>query len=170
MTEPLRFRDIGQTIYDFGHSFWVHCPQCDRLSTVMPFSESASEAAPLPQTQTHKIFDRHRLSCKYCGYSKDWQGNSVTIGGDRDWYFNLTLWLQIPCCGEILWAYNAEHLDFLENFVRAKLRERSPDPKLGWQNQSLASRLPNWLQSAKNRQQILHGIAKLREKLPDTSN
>lgn len=122
MTEPLRFRDTGQKIYDFGHSFWVHCPQCDRRSTIVQFGENSPNA--------YRIFDHHRLTCPSCGYSKDWKRNSVTINSDRAEYFDLALWLQIPCCGQILWAYNAEHLDFLENYVIAKFKRAIARPKL----------------------------------------
>jgi hypothetical protein len=68
--------------------------------------------------------------------------------------------LQIPCCSEILWAYNAKHLDFLEGFVTAELREAYP-------NQTLASRLPEWMKLAKNREEILKCIRKLRKTLPN---
>ncbi|MGI5171658.1 hypothetical protein ACQEU3_45665 [Spirillospora sp. CA-253888] len=33
------------------------------------------------------------------------------------------LWLQRSCCGHVLWAYNVRHLDLLESYAAAKLRE-----------------------------------------------
>jgi hypothetical protein len=60
----------------------------------------------------------------------------------------------------VLWAYNAEHLDFLEEYVRASIREREPN-----RNASLASRLPAWLKSAKNREAVLAACAALRRRL-----
>jgi hypothetical protein len=63
-----------------------------------------------------------------------------------------------PCGGQTLWAYNLGHLDFIEAFVTAELRERQPDDRYGWSNRSLFSRLPKWMQSAKNREQILKAI------------
>ncbi len=84
----------------------------------------------------------------------------LVIGGNFDWYFQEPLWLQTECCGETLWAYNEKHLEFIENYVAAKLRARIPN-----QNRSLASRLPKWIKSAKNRDEILKAIGKLKEKL-----
>ncbi|WP_336212225.1 hypothetical protein [Nonomuraea sp. LPB2021202275-12-8] len=60
----------------------------------------------------------------------------------------------------MLWAYNAEHLDFLERYVRAFIREREPN-----RNGSLASRLPAWLKDAKNRDAVLGCCATLRVRL-----
>jgi hypothetical protein len=70
------------------------------------------------------------------------------------------LWLRVNCCGHVLWAYNKQHLDFLEGYVTASLRERQPNI-----NQSLASRLPYWIKSTKNREQLIKGIQKLKDKL-----
>ncbi|WP_049558181.1 hypothetical protein [Nonomuraea sp. SBT364] len=60
----------------------------------------------------------------------------------------------------MLWAYDAEHLDFLERYVRASIREREPN-----RNGSLASRLPAWLKYAKSRDQVLACCATLRARL-----
>jgi hypothetical protein len=83
-----------------------------------------------------------------------------------DAYFHYPLWLQAPCCGHQLWAYNLRHLDAIEAFVRAQHRERRPDPAYGWGNASLFSRLPRWMQSRKHRDAILQAIAKMRRSLP----
>ena len=88
----------------------------------------------------------------------------MQVGGPVDWYFHPPLWLPTGCCGEILWAYNAHHLDFIENYVRATLREHARGPH-GWRNQALAHRLPKWMQDGQNRAGILKCIAKLRGKL-----
>jgi hypothetical protein len=61
------------------------------------------------------------------------------------------------CCGELLWARNPSHLDFLENYVVARLRERAPN-----QNGSTVSRLPKWMKSAKHREELAVAIARLR--------
>lgn len=94
----------------------------------------------------------------------------MVVGGSFDWYFRLPLWLQTPCCGKILWAYNREHLDFLESYIKAGLRERFPlkvyeTGLVMWRNKSLASRLPTWMKRAKNRDEVLRGIEKLRKKI-----
>ena len=120
------------------------------------------------------------LTCSACGLSRFWTGNwwskqiegglSVLApvvsptDGPVDWYFHLPLWLQTPCCGEVLWAYNADHLNFLDDFVRATLRENAQTER-GWSNQSLRSRLPAWIKATHNRDAVLKGIARLTDKL-----
>ncbi len=92
----------------------------------------------------------------------------LCIGAPIDWYFHYPVWLATACCGETLWAYNEAHLDYLQAYVSATLRERAAPPQrtAAVRNTSLASRLPAWLSAAKNRARILAGIAKLRERLP----
>ena len=146
----IRFHDAGRTIYDFGAVFLVVCPRCQRRASVVPVPGTAP-----------KLFAPRRLVCARCGYSKDWHGNMVSVGGPVDWYFRQSLWLQTPCCGQTLWVYNAEHLDFLEAYIRADLREHGPNT-----TRSLASRMPRWIKDASNRADLLRGIARLRQKLP----
>ena len=145
----IRFRDAGQTIYSFGASFLVICPRCRRRASV----------ARLPGSEP-KLFAPRRLACARCGYSKDWRDRTICIGGPIDWYFRQPVWLQTPCCGQTLWAYNEEHLNFLEEYIKADLREHMPN-----RNKSLASRLPGWMKDARNRADVLRGIERLRQKL-----
>lgn len=155
------------TVWDFGDSFLVVCPICSRRAMV-------SDRGAHPG---YRIV----LTCRECGHSDTWKYASpgigytndlarytpgqVCIGAAADWYFHLPLWLQVPCCGEMLWAYNADHLQFLEDYVGATLRERRRDEEFGWSNQSLASRLPTWMKSAKNRSTVLKCLAKLKAML-----
>jgi len=122
------------------------------------------------------------LTCCFCGCVQDdarWPGaigfaksadsfadEDIGIGAPVDWYFHIPLWLQTPCCGEVLWAYNEEHLAFLEAFVMAKQRT-SVRGEHGWSNQSLMNRLPLWMKQAKNRDEILRCLDKLKQKLAD---
>jgi hypothetical protein len=77
--------------------------------------------------------------------------------------FDLELWLQVSCCGQMLWAYNGAHIAFLEQYIAATLRERRHD-QWGWgRNSSLESRLPRWMQAGKNRSAVLKGLERLRE-------
>ena len=75
-------------------------------------------------------------------------------------YRGLELWLQIPCRGRTLWAFHEAHLDFLERYVAAGIRERVP-----YRNRSHASRLPVWMKSAKNRDEVVRCLARLRASL-----
>jgi hypothetical protein len=152
-----RFQDSRESIYSFQDEFLVRCPSCDSCATVRRIDRDNTDGFPL-----------YRFSCTACGAAKDWCDREIIARSDsepRDDYFHYPLWLQSPCCGQTLWAYNLRHLEFIESFVRAELRERQPDDRYGWCNRSLFSRLPKWMQSAKNREKILKAIAKIRQSL-----
>lgn len=151
-----RFSDNGELVYEFGDEFLVVCPRCAgkaRVFVVEIDSEKLNE----------KLFAERKLVCFSCVYRDEWKGGQIGVGGSFDWYFRLPLWLAVSCCGETLWAYNEKHLEFIEDYVGAKLRERKP-----FVNKSMASRLPNWIKSAKNRDEILKAIKKLKSKMAET--
>jgi hypothetical protein len=151
-----RFQDAGQTIYDFGDEFLVHCPRCGQRAKVAPVAAAAESGATA-------LFSPHRCVCPACGFIQEWRGKRLSIGRDAvDWYFGLRLWLQTPCCGHILWAYNAEHLAFLEAYIQATLREQRSVPN---RNRALTSRLPLWMKRRQNRADVLKGIARLKRLL-----
>lgn len=147
-----RFSENGEMIYDFGDEFLVVCPKCGGMAKVISVSITSEKL-------NSKLFASRNLICLNCIHRDTWQSGEIAVGGNFDWYFRLPLWLQISCCGKTLWAYNEKHLDFLENYVKAKLRERKPNT-----NKSLASRLPQWIKSAKNRDEVLKTIEKLKDK------
>jgi hypothetical protein len=72
----------------------------------------------------------------------------------------LPLWLRTEFRGRLLWAVNEPHLDFMERFVAAGVREQRPG------NATLASRLPDWIKSAKHRPALLRALARMRATLP----
>ena len=148
-----RFSDGGELIYEFGDEFFVVCPKCAGKAKILRFekgSEKLSERLTAPR----------KLICLNCPHRAEKRGGAVSIGASCDWYFGLPLWLQVECGVETLWAYNEKHLEFIEKYVAAKLRERAPHV-----NKSLASRLPQWIVSAKNREEVLRAVGKLKGKL-----
>jgi hypothetical protein len=147
-----RFKDTREDIYSFQNEFLVRCPFCDSCAIVCCIDPDRVD-----------LFAPRRFSCTACGSSKDWSEKKIERWYTVDDYFHYPLWLQTSCCGETLWAYNLRHLEFIEAFVRAKLRERKPHELYGWSNQSLFSRLPKWIQSSKNREGIIKAIANIRE-------
>lgn len=160
-----RFKDNHERIYGFGDHFLVECPRCGQCAEVLPKP---------PTLQAERV----RMVCSACGNVRNWQRQSkrtlralpwspgldnvgvLMIGTAVDWYFHLPLWLRIGCCGSELWAYNPRHLAALEEYIDASLRERS-----GTANGSWATRLPRWMKSAKNREELLICLRRLREKL-----
>jgi hypothetical protein len=160
-----RFVDEGRTIYAFGDRFLVRCPRCSRRAAITQRDASR-----------HALFDPRMLVCNHCGLVRDWTDHlpgevfirngewcqrpdrkkGISIGGPFDWYFGLPLWLQTPCCGHILWAYNAEHLSFLRRYVSAELRVSRTT-----RNKTLANSLPTWMKTAKHRDEVLKGLDRL---------
>ena len=147
-----RFKDREENLSDFSDEFLVACPSCANCARVV------IDAVRVDVAQGWRT--PRKVVCSSCSYYKTWEGTSITTGDSVDWYFRLPLWLQTPCCGEVLWAHNRDHLAFLEDYVGSSLRERQPN-----QNRSLASRLPSWMKEAKNRDAILKCISKLEEKV-----
>ena len=70
--------------------------------------------------------------------------------------FGLSLRLQCDCLGHVLWAYNPKHLQYIDDYVSARVRLREPNA-----NGSMASRLPKWIKSAKSRSRIGTAAKKL---------
>jgi hypothetical protein len=137
-----RLVDSGERVHDFLlMDVLIQCPQCARCAIALDRTDS-----------------QYHFQCDNCGILSEPLVEPNSKGSFRGFY----LWLRTPVCGKMLWAYNREHLDFLDRYINAYLRERLP-----YKNQSLASRLPEWMKSAKNRKQLMKGINKLKDKLKE---
>jgi len=130
---PVRFRDPRSTASDLSASMLVRCPRCDHIAHF--------------ERQTHPTT---RLVCRSCGL--------CNTTGRCSWP---ALWLQTETRHGEIWAYNLEHLDLLRRFVAASLRERAPWYDTG-QKMTYVARLPAWIKSAKNRDEVLRAIDRLR--------
>lgn len=160
----------------------VHCLRCSFLR-----EENARWSGP--------VIGRARQVCPYCGYKwlhvsecrselNERQRQTAEVGCPGchrthelplTWYrdpfpghaidptFGLPLWLQTPCCGHTLWAYNGGHLATLRDYVAATHRERRTNGK--W---SMITRLPQWIKSTKNRDEVLRCTQRLDERLQKT--
>ena len=110
----------------------------------------------------------YRLVCATLAGQRDWpsraMGRSRLVPWDRVSRASAWTWLQAPCRGETLWAFNGPHIDFLERFISAGLREREC---VAWGGVGFEpeNRLPRWMQSAKGREAILKTLGLLRDML-----
>lgn len=150
-------------LYQFAKKVLVVCPNCE---------EKAVVRADDFDTPKHEISEV-KIVCTRCGFNKTLEnlskrtdpkqkrGNVLIFGSPVDPFFHLPVWLQADFSGEVLWAYNLEHLDFLAAHVGAKLRERNG---FQFQVRSIGARLPRWVTSAGNREAVLKALEKLREK------
>lgn len=142
-------------LYDFIKDVLVVCPNC--------------EGRALVNTNGYTIFQPEALNvrvvCGHCGYNKILEKRStrskyLIIGAPVDPYFHLPLWLKKEIGDNLLWAYNMEHLVFLEQHIGAKLRERNG---FEYQVKSIGAKLPRWMTAAKHRDEMLKIIHKLKE-------
>jgi hypothetical protein len=127
----------------------VACEKCGQCATLRKFEFSRQ---PRPASRFGQC------SCLHCGHQ--WMAPAGI-----QFFTRGPLWLKMSCRGNVLWMLNREHLDFMEQFIGAELREeRMP----GLSSRRLSSALPRWMLAAKNRKEILRCLKKLREKLEAT--
>ncbi|TMR91657.1 hypothetical protein EJK15_48690 [Nonomuraea basaltis] len=167
-----RFRDPGVRLWHFAREILVRCPRCDGRALVAVHPDHRDgHTYPVGW-----LTAPHRLTCPGCSHIAEWAPRRWSsgagdayftrrgallvpeFGGPDDPYFRLPLWLRRPCCGQVLWAYNVPHLELLEAYVAATLRER-PRPA---GSQTLLERLPAWMKAAGNRAEVLAAIRALR--------
>ncbi len=161
---PTRFQDRGETLAGFAGRALVRCPRCARRAEVTRRPPDPADPADRADPAA-----RARLVCPACGYVAETDGTVQRLGGPVDPYFGRPLWLQVPCAAHVLWAYNADHLAFLERYVTADLRTGLPPgpSPTGARNASLASRLPGWMKRGQDRAAIARGLETLRKMLDD---
>lgn len=99
--------------------------------------------------------------CPHCALTRTERSSTAKPKDGLDSRLGLPLWLTISCCGgQMLWAHNEQHLNYLEQYIGAELRERPPPPsRLAWA-------LPAWMKEAKHRQEVLRSLQRLRVRLP----
>lgn len=147
----------------------VVCPKCAKKAVV-----TGGKA-----NQYSVEDDQHiRCACNHCGYvavlneaSKSTvftnsrgvpvKSHILYFNNPCDPFFKFPVWYEIPTTHGNLWAYNLEHLTVIENFIADKIRSRNG---LEIKNSSIASRLPVWASSAKNRDYLLKIINRFKEK------
>lgn len=166
----------------FDHAL-VHCPRCDGMAIRradrltcgscaytdgLKREPQAKPVAPpqavmCPRCNRYVGTDRtilrlKRLHCSGCGWTKEPAAGRPWAAPKR--HRMTRFWLEIDFRGKTLRAVNEQHLSFLEAYVAAGVRETSPF------NSTIASRLPAWIKSGKNREDLLRALAKLRARLP----
>jgi uncharacterized protein YlaI len=155
-----RFRDDGRSLFDGLDDIRVKCPKCGAAGRIARIDTAPARTKAL-------AFAPRRFQCSACSHRVEWRGNAVMIGGAHDPYLRLPLQLQTRTRHGVLYAYNAAHLDWIEAFVAAPLRERRIDR--GMANRSIASRLPTWIKAAKNRDDVLRALGRLRRCLAEAT-
>jgi len=144
-----RFNDQNKTLSDFNKEVLVVCPNCQ--SRAITKVDEEKKAA--------------RLICPSCSLSKTESTNILINGKEAELimpahqYFDAELWLKNSIKGEEFWAYNLEHLSYLESYIGAKIREHKE--RTGF---TLIEKLPKFYHDSKNRVALLKLIEKLKHK------
>lgn len=144
-----RFSDENKRLTDFQKEVWVVCPACKKKAVALADYER----------------NVARLFCTDCGYHKEIPTRTSVFGITGNWkmaahlYFDAELWFQYPFKNNVFWAYSPAHLDYLERYISAFLREHKDR-----QHFTLVEKLPKFYHEAKNRNALLKIIAKLKEK------
>lgn len=141
-----RARAAPTTALAYQREAVLRCPRC-----------SAPAWSRVVADHDTSSFAPRRLVCGACAYVANWAEQSIRRADGAhaiDDYFRLPLYLQSPCRGDVLWAYNLVHLDALGQWLRAHLRERRRYPDRGWSNQSFLSRLPRWIKQTSHRDDV----------------
>ncbi|MDO0910068.1 hypothetical protein QQM39_04090 [Streptomyces sp. DT2A-34] len=144
---PVRFHDPLSKVYEFTDSVLVRCPRCEEIAHYEWRPAIAPDAHGTSSPQ-------RRLVCRSCGLAR-------TSWGAGGRCANPVLWLQTETRHGVVWAYNLAHLDLLSRFVAASLRERPPWYEHG-RKMTYVARLPAWIKRAKNRDEVLRAIDRIR--------
>lgn len=153
---------------DFTNRIDVVCPRCEKKAIVIGASLNTTMAE-------HE--EKVRFSCGGCGYAVKYANTPKLIvyinsrgipkysriifrNEPIDPFFGFTVWYRLETVYGLLWAYNLDHLLVIEAYISDPLRQRNG---LEYRNNSLASRLPKWVSSAKNRTYLLKIIGRMKE-------
>lgn len=100
--------------------------------------------------------------CLGCGALNEFpaKGAGARIREGHDHWFGLPLVLRADYGKRLVWAYNQHHIELLERWIEADLRERS----LNSHYLMLVANLPRWMKAAHARKPVLRALAKLRDK------
>jgi hypothetical protein len=143
MPNPNRFQDENLLLSNFYQEVWIVCPTCAKKAMAKVNYETTTA----------------RLFCLHCGCNKETTTSikNGTIEMPANQYFQAELWLQAPFKKDVFWAYNDKHLEYLERYISATIREHKD--RSGF---TLLEKLPKFYHEAKNRDGLLKIIAKLK--------
>ncbi|KAB7761986.1 hypothetical protein CEK68_19925 [Xanthomonas sp. LMG 12461] len=98
--------------------------------------------------------------CAHCGKSSAVAVTTYRMrdGSPSDPHFGMPLALVAPTRAGLLWAYNPRHLQELQDYVSATLRERR-----GLFGRSMVARLPAWMKLARHRPLMLRTLQRLQQ-------
>jgi transcription elongation factor Elf1 len=130
------------------------CSDCERAfsADVTQIWRTESKAhIPCPRCGRMRLGAVRKIACDYY--------NSMVIKDGRDPHFGYELFYRGEFKGKLVWAINAEHLQYLIDYISADLRIDAPK-RYGAKSQS--DHLPTFMKIAKNRRATLKVLSKMR--------
>ncbi len=140
MTGNERFQDGNKRGSDFYSEVWVRCPICQKKGVA----------------NADYSLKKARLVCYHCSFNKEIE---IRVQMPAHLFFDAELLLQAPFKNEVFYAYNKEHLDYLEQYIGASIREHKDRTHF-----TLLEKLPKFYHESKNRNALLKLIDKLKLK------
>ena len=154
--------------YEFTDHIDVTCPKCKAQALVL--GGQPDKAITDYETEV-------RFSCTPCGFSLKYanipkftvytnskgqalKSRVLIQNAPCDPFFGFDVWYQVETKHGLLWAYNLEHLTVIESYIADIHRTLNG---LLYKNNSIGSRLPQWIKNAKNRIYLLKIIAALKK-------
>ena len=135
---------------DFLCRLVVDCPTCGGYAAILPRDPSDAQASAA-----------RRMVCRDCGATRD--KPQTPNGAPIDPFMGLAPRFRAATRHGDLVAWNEAHLDYLETYLSGLIRvEQRPADPAAPRNQTIVSRLPAWAKSAKNRDEILRAIERVR--------
>jgi len=149
------YHKLEEPVYQYIAYGKSYCSNC--------FEKYEFESQPLKQRP-----QSYKAKCPHCNFQEEWKpkireflkNSKVDDGMVKDTYYNLPLWFQTEVNGNIFWAYNPDHINYLEKYISADLRERNSNANY---TSSLVARLPQFVKAAKNREKLLKILKKWKE-------
>lgn len=174
----------GTVRFDKEHSIArFQCESCYTKKEILPCGNSGFEVTA-QCTKTGRYFrtsmpddkihgQKIRVHCPYCeevviGDVSDKREQHVVFEDIRhaeDPYFHYPFYFQASYRGNIIWALNREHLQYLIDYLSADIRTVQPDFHKTYKTmRSQSDRLPTFMKTAKNRDGIVKLLIKLQGK------
>jgi hypothetical protein len=135
------------------HTKWV--PRCVSCGTGLP---------KVARRTTKEATREVAIKCPMCEAVATYpvRARPIVVSPSHDPETGLPYFLTIPFRTNTLWARNLEHLNAIEAYIAATLRERNlKDCKKTW-----FAKLPTWIKASSNRAALLKLLQQLRASLP----
>ena len=131
-TEQMRYKIAAQSAPEFSDEFFVECPKCHGCALLIPMGEvPAGEQANGGQANGDEMLLDHisqapqvalnpkHLECYDCGFRRTWNPKKPSFFRSLvNWFGELSLYMQVECGDQTIWALNPSHLEYLEEQLR----------------------------------------------------